>query len=174
MWWTTLSSPSWWLQPSLWSSTSRIQNPPKKRLSLYIARQVLLFWLVVLWLTLCLSLAAIILPAIFLVMTQRQPSKEKKETTKFLNLTKLLMTNTSRKKKEKEAAWLDCNTARKKRTAQTTLHQHQLCLQALQSNVPRAATYAPQRTKVLRLLPTQLSLKTTRVHYCWPQRSSIG
>lgn len=43
-----------------------------------------LLWFVVLRLTLFLSLAAIILPAIFLVMTHRQPSKKKKRHDKAI------------------------------------------------------------------------------------------
>ena len=68
-------------------------NPPKKRLTLYIAWQLLLLWLVELFLMLWLSLAAIIFSTILLGVTQRLPSKKKKDTTKLSRLTKLLMPN---------------------------------------------------------------------------------
>ena len=68
-------------------------NPPKKRLTLYIAWQLLLLWLVELFLILWLSFAAIIFSIILLAVTQRLPSKKKTDTTKLSRLTKLLMPN---------------------------------------------------------------------------------
>lgn len=115
-------------------------------------------------LTLCLSLAAIILPVIFLAMTQRLPSKKKKIRQSFRSLPSRLF---QIPKKSNEAAWLDLNAARKKRTGQTKLHEHRLRHHALQPDIPRWVAYSLRRTKVFWLLPAQRSAKTRRADFCW-------
>lgn len=109
-------------------------------------------------------MAAIILPVIFLAMTQRLPCKKKRIRQSFRSLPSLLF---QIPKKSNEAAWLDRNTARKKRTGQTKLHEHRLRHHAVHPDIPRWVAYSLQRTKVFWLLPAHRSAKTRRADFCW-------
>ena len=72
---------------------------------------MLLSWLVVLSLTLCLSLAAIILPVIFLAMTQRLPCKKKRIRQSFRSLPSRLFQIP--KKRTKLLDWIETLHERK-------------------------------------------------------------
>lgn len=146
------------------------KNPPKKRLSFYIARQVLQSRLVVLlwwcgfqWQKLS-SLFS------FWWWPKRPPSK-KKRLNKALEAYQAAYAKHKIKRKN-EAAWLDGNAEWKQRPGKTKLNENRLRLYALQLDAPRWANHEPQWIKVFQFLPAQHSAKTRRTDFCWHQHSS--
>lgn len=125
---------------------------------MYVAWQVLQSRCVVLFSMLWLSLAAIILPVFFLVMTHGLPQKKKAQSSRG---------SPSRLCQICKAARLNWNAAQKQTGPRKFHILHQLRLQTPQPDALVWAAHDAQQTKVLCLLPAQRSTKSMQVNFCW-------